>query len=543
MNISELEQQLHKLPCADGAAFNSRLWEHKPRCLPETRVSLLDEITKWSRNYSGPCIYWLNGMAGTGKSTIAHTVARDHQERLGGSFFFSRGQGDLGHATKFFTTLAAQLANALPDLKPYICQAIARNPDVFQQSLAEQWKNLIFQPLSDLREASLQSRLFILVIDALDECEDENDIRLILRLFAQAKTLGTVRLRIFITSRPETPIRLGFRVHIPEAEHQDFVLHHVPQDIIQGDISIFLRHELDIIRRESEGRPRGWPGEDKIELLCQKARGLFIYASTACRFIGDQSRDPDDSLSFILKDDYVGQSVTGNLDDMYTKILTHAAVGDRDREKPNTEFKQIVGSIVILLDALPAVILDQLLFIRKGTVHRRLRSLHSVLDIPKSQESPIRLLHPSFRDFLLKQQRCSDPRFWINKTKAHDHVFKSCLKLMSKRLKRDMGNLQLPGALKHTVENGIVENADITENKFIPLGVQYACRHWAYHLLRSKIQLHDNCQVHIFLQKHFLHWIEALCLIGELSEGIFALRSLESILTVSECTAVISTML
>jgi hypothetical protein len=530
MNISELVQQLAKLPRADGAAFNSRLWEHKPRCLPGTRVNLLDEITKWSRNYSGPCIYWLNGMAGTGKSTIAHTVARDcyHQERLGGSFFFSRGQGDLSHATKFFTTLAAQLANALPDLRPYICQAIARNPDVFQQSLAEQWKNLIFQPLADLNEALLQSRLFILVIDALDECEDENDIKLILQLFAQAKALGTVQLRIFITSRPETPIHLGFRVHIPEAEHQDFVLHHVPQDIIQGDISIFLRHELDIIRRESEGRPRGWPGEDKIELLCQKARGLFIYASTACRFIGDQSCDPDDSLSFILKDDYVGQSVTGNLDDMYTKILTHAAIaGDRDREKLNTEFRRIIGSIVILLDPLPPALLDRLLSIPEGTVRRRLRSLHSVLDIPKSQESPIRLLHPSFRDFLLEQRRCSDPRFWINKTKAHDHLFESCLKLMSKQLKMDMGNLQLPGSLKHKVE-GVI---------------QYACRHWVYHLRQSTIQLYDNCHVHIFLQEHFLHWIEALCLIGEPSEGILALETLESILTVSECTAVISTML
>jgi WD40 repeat protein len=60
-----------------------------------------------------------------------------------------------------------------------------------------------------------------------------------------------------------------------------------------------------------------------------------------------------------------------------------------------------------------------------------------------------------------------------------------------------------------------------------------------YHLQRSNIQLYDNCQVHIFLQKHFLHWIEALCLIGDLSEGILVLRTLESILTVSECTAVI----
>ena len=470
-------------------------------------------------------------MAGTGKSTIARTIARDflRQERLGGSFFFSRGHGDLGHATKFFTTIAAQLANALPVLKPYICKAIMRNPDVSHQSLTEQWRKLIFQPLSDLGEASLQSRSFILVIDALDECEHENDIKLILQLFAEARALSNVRLRIFITSRPETPIRLGFRVHIPETEHQDFILHHVPQEIIQRDISVFLRHELDIIRRESENyHPEEWPGENKIQLLCQKASGLFIYASTACHFIGDRSWDPDNSLSIILNDDYVGQSVTGNLDDMYTKILMHAAIpGGRDKEKLSTEFRHIVGSIVILLDTLPAALLDRLLFIPEGTVHRRLHGLHSVLDIPKSQDSPIRLLHPSFRDFLLDERRCSDPRFWINEKKAHNRLLEDCLKLMSKYLKRDMANLQLPGALKRKVENSIVEN-------FIPLDVQYGCRHWVSHLQRSNIRLYDNCQVHIFLRKHFLHWIEALCLIGELSEGILALRTLESILTVSE---------
>ncbi|KAF8542356.1 putative WD-repeat protein [Trichophaea hybrida] len=523
MSHFEQDQHLSKLPCADGAAFNSRLWEHKAGCLNGTRVDLLHQIMTWSESASGAGIYWLNGMAGTGKSTIARTVARDchDKKRLGASFFFSRGQGDLGHATKFFTSLATQLANTLSVLKPYICRAIAENPDISERGLAEQWKHLIFLPLSNVKDVSLQSRQYILMIDALDECEGEKDIGLILQLLAEAKTLNTVQLKVFVTSRPETPIRHGFNT-IPEA-HQDFILHHIPQHIIQSDISIFLRHELEDIRRANFFSEE-WPGESIIELLCQRARGLFIYASTACRFIGDPDWHPDESLVIILKDDYVGQTATGELDDMYTKILMHAITsGARDQQKLSSQFRQVVGAIVTMLDTLPATILDRLLLLREGTVHARLRCLHSILDIPKSQGSPIRLLHPSFRDFLLDEQRCKDPQFYIDQGKAHTHLFVSCLNLMSKHLKRDMCNLQLPGTLTSKVGDGEVENV-------IPLDVQYACRHWVYHVQQSNIQLHENNQVHIFLQKHFLHWLEALSLIGKLNEGVLALKTLESIL-------------
>ena len=107
-----MDQYLAKLPQADGAAFDSYRWRHEPQCLPDTRVDLLREITEWSET-GDKCIFWLNGMAGTGKSTIARSIARklDSQKRLGASFFFSRGEGDLAEATKFFSTLAFQLAN------------------------------------------------------------------------------------------------------------------------------------------------------------------------------------------------------------------------------------------------------------------------------------------------------------------------------------------------------------------------------------------------------------------------------------------------
>ena len=500
----------------------------------DTRVDLLQEIVTWSQDPAGACIYWLNGMAGTGKSTISRTVASNwaEQKQLGGSFFFSRGQAHLSGAAKFFTTLATQLANRIPALKPHVCKAIFDNPDISQRGRSDQWKVLIFQPLLHLGRESPPLQPIILVIDALDECEDEQDARLILRLFSQARDLNAqgVRMRIFITSRPETPIRLGFRNDIPASDHQDFILHQISQPTIEHDITVFLHHELEKIWRDREGSSctsQGGPGATKVDLLCKKACGLFIYASTACRFIGDRSWDPEKNLSIVLEDDYIGQSPTGDLDDIYTKVLMRSITpGSRDEQKQSAQFRQIVGSIVVLLDSLPAIPLCRLLGIEEEEVRLRLHGLHSVLDIPAGQDSPIRLIHPSFRDFLLNRDRCSDVRFGVAEEAAHKDLFVSCLRLLSNKLKKDICNLRHPGTLASEVGNDVVESC-------IPLDVQYACLNWVDHLRQSNTALCDNDQTHWFFQRHFLHWLEALSFIGKISDSIHLIRTLDTLLSVS----------
>ena len=285
------------------------------------------------------------------------------------SFFFSRGQADLSGAGKLFTTLAAQLANTIPALEPLVYNAIIDNPE------SEQWKVLILQPLLQLGRESPRLQPIVLVIDALDGCEDEQDARLILRLFSQARDLNAqaVRMRIFITSRPETPIRLGFKNDIPASDHQDFILHHISQPTIEHDIAVLL-------------------GEN---------------------------------LSIVLRDDYVGQSLTGDLDDMYTKILMRSITpGSRDQQEQIAQFRQIVGSIVVMFDSLHTVTLCRPLGIRADMVHLRLHGLHSVLDAPTDQEDPIWLIHPSFRGFLNKD-RCSDLWFWVaepSQTQILDYI-------------------------------------------------------------------------------------------------------------------------
>ncbi|KAF2403218.1 hypothetical protein EJ06DRAFT_323574 [Trichodelitschia bisporula] len=222
----EFNKVLGKLPTAVDAPFNVRKREHETACLPGTRLALLDQIYNWVDAKTHPNIFWLSGLAGYGKSTVARTVAaRCFRKGLSASFFFTKGGGDVGHAGMFVTSIAVQLANNVPDLKPIICDAIAKHSNIASLSLREQWDRLVLAPLS-LFATDQSSPTFLLVIDALDECTDESDVRIILQLFAELRGSHQTRLRVFLTSRPEAHIRDGIQ-HISEVERYDFELHSI----------------------------------------------------------------------------------------------------------------------------------------------------------------------------------------------------------------------------------------------------------------------------------------------------------------------------
>jgi len=142
------------LPYAIDAPFNAYNREDEPLCLPNTRIDLLREIYNWGDGHDEKrFIYWLNGLAGTGKSTIARTVARKYfnQGQLGASFFFSRGGGDVGRADKFVTTVALQLASSVPSLQGAVSDAIRERSDIVNHALSDQWRQLVLRPLSKLK--------------------------------------------------------------------------------------------------------------------------------------------------------------------------------------------------------------------------------------------------------------------------------------------------------------------------------------------------------------------------------------------------------
>ena len=206
----------------------------KHGCMEGTRVELLHKIYDWVENGSQN-LYWLNGIAGTGKSAVAHTVAEYYAKRgrLGGSFFFSRDQEARSKADFAFHTLACQLANAFPHLKAKIA-AVLRDGSVPHTTRSVQFEKLILGPI----KGSSLSAPIVIVLDALDECSDLNASKDILNLlvhsFSQANQ--SIPLKVFLTSRPDDIIQGAVQNGLRHT--QVIVLHEVLH--VEDDIKIYL---------------------------------------------------------------------------------------------------------------------------------------------------------------------------------------------------------------------------------------------------------------------------------------------------------------
>jgi hypothetical protein len=435
----------------------------------------------------------------------------------------------VSHAGKFVTTIAVQLATSIPALREYVDNAISECIDIATRSLHDQWQELVLRPLSKL-DGTNSKILYVLVVDALDECDNEEDIRIILHLLAQVRSLERVRLRVFLTSRPEIPIRHGF-YQIPNEEHQDFVLHHISPSIVDHDITIFLKYNLKLIRQE---RSLGatWPGEETIQCLVQAASGLFIWAATACRFVREGKRHAGRRLEMVLQSSGSARIITApekHLNEIYTIVLQHSIPSectDDEKDESYRMLRQVLGSIVILFTTLSASSLSRLLCVSEEDINQTIEDLYSIIDVPKDQKGLLRLHHPSFRDFLFDKERCKNLNFWVDRKQAHQMLIEDCIKLMSTSLEQDICGLDAPSKLVAEVESGRIDRSLSPE-------LQYACLYWIQHLQQSCTQLRDDDRVHQFLQEHLLHWLEVLGWMGKVSEGIHGITSLESLASVS----------
>jgi hypothetical protein len=136
-------------------------------CTPGTRVALLGDLLTWATALDSPCLFWLNGLAGTGKSTIARTLCERLNERglLGASFFISRDQSDRREASNIVRSIAHQLAVRSRPMSEALCANLRETPVTTARSLQEQITDWIIIPARELPG----NACFIIVIDALDE--------------------------------------------------------------------------------------------------------------------------------------------------------------------------------------------------------------------------------------------------------------------------------------------------------------------------------------------------------------------------------------
>lgn len=521
---------LKQLPVAAGAAYDSHAEEHNQQCLAGTRTEILSEIAKWVHDPSSKIIYWLNGMAGTGKSTISRTLAEQFSESnvLGATFFFKRGEGDVGGISKFFTTIVSQLIRQWPEMAEDVQAVTEEDPAIVSRAMREQFQKLIIDPVSEISFDTDQRRSCLIIVDALDECEPQEDVRSLINLLSSTKSLKGPRIKFFLTSRPELPIRMGFQA--AKGTYQDFILHEVAQSEIEHDLTAYLKYELGKIREGfnqtgDDQLPANWPSQTALEILVQIAIPLFISAATISRFIADsQLGNPKEQLEKVLNYEASDEL---EFEMTYSPIL-YSMISNRKKtvcEQIVARFKTIVGSIIVLASPLSVFALARLLDCSTSKIDATLVKLHSVLNVPKLPNQPIRLLHLSFHDFLVDPAR-RDDQFWVDEKSVHKQLASQCLRVLVISLRTDICKVGAPGTPASSISEDEI-------NTHISPELQYACRFWVYHLHESLPAALDTTGIWKFLSTHFLQWLEALSWMGRLSETLSMIKCLQAIIPVS----------
>lgn len=505
------------LDIATGASHDTGKQEDLSLCLENTRVDVLSNIQAWVDGNDKRRLHWLKGMAGTGKTTIALTVARRcASQRPVASFFFSRGGGDRASAKKFVVTIAAQLSYTVPGFQKHLDRALATN-NVVGTGIRSQWKTLIAEPLKKLNKDEFTGPILI-IVDALDECDNDQDVAVLIRCFEEVTAI--TQLRVFVTSRPESPVNRQFTTSQRDMR-QDLVLHDIEDSIVEEDIRLFYQDRLRTIAKDFH-LDGSLYSDHTVEILVKSSHCLFIYAATVCRFVEDGKQFAPLKLSHILKTENFSLKPDEALNNMYTTILTHSwPIATHLETEQKAVFSRVVGSIVVLRDVLSTDDLALVLDMSVDQIRQMLQSFHSVLCIPEDTSKPIRLLHPSFRDFLLHSDWCQSKVFFIESKEVHGRLFSDCLRLMRTHLMRNMCNLD-----NFYLRALCVSRAD--KDRCITSSVRYACRHWAYHLEQHGLDFSaETCrELNEFFGTSFLFWLETLSLLGEFPEAVTAINLL-----------------
>jgi len=485
-------------------------------CTAETREKILEDLKGWVVDPKGAKVYWMNGMAGTGKTTILYSLCKwlEENAQLGGNYFCSRTSSSCRDVNNIVPTLAYQLAQKSPTFRSKLCKVLEAKPQFSKLDVRWQFEKLLQEPIVEAMKAGLLEDV-VIVIDALDECDDGDAFRLFLDTLL--RLAANLPIKFFLTSRPEPAIRerMLASVYSRSVVH----LHDIEEWIVEADIKKYLTEAL--------GPMSPPPSSNDIERLAKRAGKFFIYAATSVRYIlpGRAGADSSDRLQTLLAMESWSTEEYDGLDQLYSSILSASVRGLTKAEVHKIQLT--LRTAVCAKEPMAVQTLASLLNLTEAQVRVSLEPLRSVLHVQDNIYGTVAPFHASFPDYIFHKLRSGN--FHCEMAEHSEVLANGCFDVLRTQLKFNICEL----------ESSFVFDKDVLDlqdriKKFISPALSYACRYWGEHLRRGHFTDKAHQMLVDFLTHRLLFWMEVLNLNQYLLIGPEMLRHVQVWLKVRE---------
>jgi adenylate kinase len=457
---------------------------------------------------SAPSLLWLTGVPGSGKSSIAASMVRKFKDEriLFAQFFFSRVYDTTSNPDYIFPSVANQLAERSSEAASAIHDALKKQISLVDKISLSQAEQFFVVPIKELVRLN-PSQIVLIVIDAFDECDSK-------RLRETAKIISTAishlprNAKVLISSRVEDKIQDFFCTVSPKCIDLDTASS-------VEDVSKFLRGQIEMIVEEQGWSD--WPGEKRMQELCNQSSGLFIWAVTATKFIRAEIEvSGEECLDEILVQ--LNAEGMADINELYNTILLQPFTGRKHDDWTFERFRRIIGALVVLQVPLCVADLKELLSLRQtetsppADIKHFVRLFRTVLvaGIDAIDGKTVPRFHKSFFDFITSER--VDPRFRVDMVASNEELAVQCLRQLN-TLPRDICKIEHLATF-----NAQIPDLSAKVDEHIPVHVQYACQFWSLHLPSAKVVLTRAVKLRElfrdFYEHQLLHWLEATSLLN-----------------------------
>ena len=511
------EQALKRIKPPTRSSFDP---DPKNCCMPGTRADLIERLTSFAVSEgTSQRLFFLSGIAGCGKSSVATSVANSLHERgcLSGSFFFQRDDKELRNPTDLLHTMAYSIALRHEPYRKALMDVLQTNPRIEDEAPLIQFNALFKNTISKLpstttSDSPSKQAIVSIVIDALDECDDPRSASSYL-----VEIVGLAPwLRVIVTSRPLDDIEPDLR-RAEYATHLNLFTVDASEDILKFTLSYFsppgLLHRL-----------RSRVMEEEIQALANKSHGLFNWIKTVLLYLASLAWEEAKlkEMRSILSSSSAAGPEKG-IDELYLRVLRNVAGNSPDYLDA---VKSFVGSIYVTSRNRPLPckglhafipISDPDILATPEDIDGLRSKLAAVITIDAETEA-LHVCHPSFLDFVEKEARSQE--FWTNPEALDTMMAQRCFNIMKAGLRFNICGLESSHQRNDEIL-GLVQR--------ISPELQYSAVYWLDHLSLSgglgKEEKITNAYEFLYHARLF-YWLEVLSVISEINAAAQTLRKL-----------------